>query len=75
MKGYGPETFGEHMADVYDSMFGTRLADATTADAVELLAELAAGGRALELRDRWSDWKRSAFTAASRSHVSLYALP
>ncbi|MDJ0848803.1 MAG: class I SAM-dependent methyltransferase [Myxococcota bacterium] len=49
MKGYGPETFGEHMADVYDSMFGTRLADATTADAVELLAELAAGGRVLEL--------------------------
>ncbi len=29
MEGYGPETFGEQMAAVYDSWYGTRLADAT----------------------------------------------
>ncbi len=49
MKGFEPETFGERMAAVYDSWYGTRLADATTADSVELLAGLAAGGRVLEL--------------------------
>ncbi len=27
----------------------------------------------LELRDRWSDWQRSPFTAASERHISVYA--
>jgi hypothetical protein len=29
----------------------------------------------LELRERWADWHRSPFTATSRSHVSVWALP
>jgi SAM-dependent methyltransferase len=49
MKGYGPETFGERMADVYDTWYGTRLAEATTPQSVEALADLAAGGTILEL--------------------------
>ena len=27
----------------------------------------------LELRERWSGWDRSPFTAASTSHISVYA--
>jgi SAM-dependent methyltransferase len=42
---YGPETYGEHIADVYDSWY--KLPD--TVAEVALLTELAAGGRALEL--------------------------
>ncbi len=38
---------------------------------LDLMAQLA--GFALE--DRWADWDRSAFTADSRSHVSVYRLP
>jgi SAM-dependent methyltransferase len=49
MKGYGPETFGERMADVYDTWYGTRLAQATTLASVEVLADLAAGGTVLDL--------------------------
>ena len=49
MKGYGPESFGERMADVYDAWYGTRRAEQTTAASVEVLAELAAGGTVLEL--------------------------
>lgn len=49
MKGYGPSTFGERMAGVYDRWYGTRRADTTTAQCVEVLAGLAAGGRVLEL--------------------------
>ena len=49
MKEYGPETFGERMADVYDTWYGTRLAEATTMESVEVLADLAAGGTVLEL--------------------------
>jgi SAM-dependent methyltransferase len=49
VKEYGPETFGERMADVYDTWYGTRLAEATTLESVEVLAELAAGGTVLEL--------------------------
>jgi hypothetical protein len=26
----------------------------------------------MRLRDRWNDWDRSPFTAASRQHVSVY---
>ena len=47
MKGYGPETFGERMADVYDTGVGSRPAEAR--ESVEVLADLAAGGRVLEL--------------------------
>jgi SAM-dependent methyltransferase len=35
---------------------------------IDLMARLAG----LELRERWSDWDRSPFTAASASHVSVY---
>jgi hypothetical protein len=35
---------------------------------LDLMARLAGLG----LRERWSDWSRSPFTAASRSHVSVY---
>ena len=49
MKQYGPETFGERFADVYDTWYGTELVQATTAQSVEILAELAGGGKVLEL--------------------------
>src|SRR2546423_2731230 len=42
---YGPETYGERVADVYDEWY--KLGD--TAPEAALLAELAGGGRALEL--------------------------
>ena len=42
---YGPETYGERIADVYDDWYSLPDLDAEVA----LLAELAAGGRALEL--------------------------
>ncbi len=45
MEHYGPETYGEHVADVYDEWY--RLPDAGPECA--LLRELADGGRALEL--------------------------
>ncbi len=35
---------------------------------LDLMARLAG----LRLRDRWSDWKRTPFTAASTNHVSVY---
>ena len=44
MNEYIASTYGDHLAEVYDEWFGT--ADEAT---VELLAELAQGGRALEL--------------------------
>jgi SAM-dependent methyltransferase len=37
------------MAEVYDTWYGTRLAEATTIQSVEVLADLAAGGTILEL--------------------------
>ena len=45
MEDYGPQTYGERVADVYDTWY--KLGD--TAPEAALLAELAAGGRALEL--------------------------
>lgn len=49
MDRYAPETYGEAVADVYDEMVvGGPWAEAATATAA-FLAELAAGGRALEL--------------------------
>lgn len=38
---------------------------------LDLMARLAG----FELESRWADWDRSEFTAASRSHVSVYRLP
>ncbi len=49
MKGYGIETFGERMADVYDAGVGPRPSEAGTLESVEVLADLAAGGTVLEL--------------------------
>ncbi len=49
MDQYRPEAFGEMMADVYDEWYGTRIADESTKQAVEVLADLAAGGTVLEL--------------------------
>lgn len=45
MKGYGPETFGELNAADYDALHDP----GTTAQAVEVLEDLAGGGRVLEL--------------------------
>jgi SAM-dependent methyltransferase len=44
---YGPSTYGDHHADVYDETLP--MTEADTAAAVDLLAELARGGRVLEL--------------------------
>lgn len=50
MENYGPATFGEHMAEVYDAWYGTRETDRETEAAVEVLSDLAGGGgRVLEL--------------------------
>jgi hypothetical protein len=38
---------------------------------LDLMAQLAG----LELEARYADWDRSAFTADSRSHVSVYRAP
>jgi SAM-dependent methyltransferase len=38
---------------------------------LDLMAKLAG----LELRERWGDWNREPFTAASGKHVSVYARP
>ena len=45
MDDYGPETYGERVADVYDEWY----APPNTQAECDFLAELAAGGRALEL--------------------------
>jgi SAM-dependent methyltransferase len=44
---YGPSTYGDHHADVYDE--NLPMSEAETAAAVEALADLARGGRVLEL--------------------------
>ncbi len=46
MDGYGPSTYGDRIAEVYDDWYGPRMDPAA---AVEFLATLAAGGRVLEL--------------------------
>ena len=46
MQGYGPETYGERIAEVYDDLF---YPSTNSEDTVEFLAELAAGGPVLEL--------------------------
>ena len=38
---------------------------------LDLMARIAG----MQLRDRWADWDRSPFTAASRSHVSVWTKP
>ncbi|MDX1416489.1 MAG: class I SAM-dependent methyltransferase [Candidatus Promineifilaceae bacterium] len=48
MKGYGTRTFGELNAERYDALYEEQMAQ-ETADSVQALAELAAGGRVLEL--------------------------
>ncbi len=49
MKGYAVETYGDQWADVYDAWVGSRLAEAKTYLAVQVLTELAASGTVLEL--------------------------
>ena len=46
MEGYGPATYGDRIADVYDAFYEETL---DTDRAVEVLAELAGGGPVLEL--------------------------
>jgi SAM-dependent methyltransferase len=46
MEGYGPETYGERIAEVYDELFHP---PTSTEDTVEFLAGLAGGGPVLEL--------------------------
>jgi hypothetical protein len=48
MEGYGPETYGDRIADVYDEWYG-EAAFLETEGSVEVLAELAGNGPALEL--------------------------
>lgn len=49
MEGYRPETYGDRWADVYDAWVGTFRGGLATQPAVDCLADLAAGGRVLEL--------------------------
>ncbi len=49
MEGYGAKTYGERWSDVYDDLFGARLADDGTDLTVERLVELSGDGRVLEL--------------------------
>lgn len=49
MKGFGPGTFGERWADVYDTWTGSRSQRAGTDEAVGTLASLAGAGPVLEL--------------------------
>ena len=46
MEGYGPETYGDRIADVYDGFYDDRL---DTEGAIETLTELAGAGPVLEL--------------------------
>lgn len=48
MKGYGPKTFGELNAGRYDAFY-EEMMEAETRDSVKTLAELANGGKVLEL--------------------------
>jgi len=48
MEEYGPATYGERIAEIYDELYGSRF-EAETAAAVEFLAGLAGPGPALEL--------------------------
>lgn len=48
MKGYGTRTFGELNAEQYDAIWDEKM-EAETRDSVETLAELAGGGKVLEL--------------------------
>jgi SAM-dependent methyltransferase len=49
MMGYRPETYGDRWADVYDTWIERRHPDMVAQPAVDCLADLAAGGRVLEL--------------------------
>ncbi len=49
MKNDGPRGFDQQHADVYDSWYGVERKDLSNSEAVDFLAELAAGGRVLEL--------------------------
>ena len=76
--------FGEQVAAVYDAQSEGMFHPAVIGPAVERLAELADGGRALEFavgtgrialplaEHRWGGWRREPFTALSPSHVSVY---
>ena len=48
MKGFGSESFGELYADQYDARLHPAM-ESETRDSVEVLADLADGGRVLEL--------------------------
>jgi 2-polyprenyl-3-methyl-5-hydroxy-6-metoxy-1,4-benzoquinol methylase len=48
MEGYGPSTYGDRWADIYDEWTDQRIGASTQAT-IDGLADLAAGGRVLEL--------------------------
>ena len=48
-EGYGANTYGDRWADMYDAWVGGRISDAATQATVDGLADLADGGRVLEL--------------------------
>lgn len=49
MEGYRADTYGDRWADIYDAWVGTLHPDLPTQAAVDRLADLASGGRVLEL--------------------------
>jgi len=52
---------------------GVRLYPIVTRYAWPAELDLMARMAGLRLRDRWADWRRGAFTAESRQHISVYA--
>jgi hypothetical protein len=53
---YGPSTYGDRIAEIYDHAYP----DLPTGETVDFLAE------------RFGGWKREAFSEASGHHVSVY---
>jgi len=72
MEGYGPETYGERIAEVYDDLFHP---PTSAEDTVEFLAGLAGGGPALELAIGTGRIALPLAARASRSTVSTLLRP
>lgn len=63
-------SFGPELSDGRDARIGRTPHRYIWPSELDLMARLAG----FELESRWADWDRSAFTAESRSHVSVYRL-
>lgn len=62
--------FGSEVSDGRDAHIARTPHRYVWPSELDLMARLAG----FELESRWADWDRSAFTADSRSHVSVYRL-